>query len=83
MIKGEKPAMVENENAKKVPNKKEVEPNLYSLCLNIDHFYLPATPNLEHIFNYLNSKVGTKLQPLSMISNLNLASVLIFKAFGR
>jgi hypothetical protein len=53
MIKGEKPAMVENENAKKVPNKKEVEPNLYSLCLNIDHFYLPATPNLEHIFNYL------------------------------
>jgi hypothetical protein len=53
MIKREKPAMVQNENAKKVPNKKEVEPNLYSLCLNIDHFYWPATPNLEHIYNYL------------------------------
>jgi hypothetical protein len=30
-----------------------VEPNLYNLCLNIDHFYLPYTPNLEYLTNYL------------------------------
>lgn len=46
MMKGQKPSVIENENVKKVPSKKEVQPNLYSLCLNIDHFYLPSTPNL-------------------------------------
>lgn len=46
MLKGEKPAQLEAENTKKVPNKKDVEPNYYALCLSIDHFYRPSTPNL-------------------------------------
>jgi hypothetical protein len=53
MIKGNRSDSIEAENVKKVPNKKEVEPNLYNLCLNIDHFYLPYTPNLEYLCNYL------------------------------
>ena len=46
MMKGNRPDSIENENVKKTANKKEVEPNFYNLCLNIDHFYLPFTPNL-------------------------------------
>jgi hypothetical protein len=53
MIRGEKPTQIEAENAKKQPNKKEVEPNYYSLCLNVDNFYYPSLPNLEHLYNYL------------------------------
>ena len=52
MIKGHQPDTID-ENVKKTANKKEVEPNLYNLCLNIEHFYLPYTPNLEFLFNYL------------------------------
>lgn len=36
-----------------MPNKKEVEPNYYSLCLNIDYFYYPLAPNLEFMYNFL------------------------------
>ena len=53
MIKGNRPENIDNENSKKMPNKKEVEPNLYNLSMNIDHFYLPSTPNLEYLCNYL------------------------------
>lgn len=52
MMKGEKPSQIEGDNAKKA-SKKEVEPNFYSLCLSVDHFFLPLTPNLEPLYNYL------------------------------
>lgn len=51
-MKGEKPSQIEGDNAKKA-SKKEVEPNYYSLCLSVDHFFLPLTPNLEPLYNYL------------------------------
>lgn len=53
MIKSDKPAQLDSENAKKLPNKKEVEPNYYSLCLSIEHFYYPLAPNLELMYNFL------------------------------
>ena len=52
MMKGEKPSQIEGDNAKKA-SKKEVEPNYYGLCLSVEHFFLPLTPNLEPLYNYL------------------------------
>ena len=45
MIRDNHPTSIE-ESSKKVPVKKEVEPNFYSLCLKINPFYNPYTPNL-------------------------------------
>lgn len=53
MMKEDRPSNIDNENGKKASNKKEVEPNYFSLCLSIQEFYYPNSPSLEQLFNFL------------------------------
>ena len=52
MIKNDSPQL-DSANGKKVANKKEVEPNTYSLCLRINYLFAPFVPNLDPLYNFL------------------------------
>lgn len=75
LIKFDKDRMLKNEahqldtvNGKKIANKKEVDPNIYSLSLRINHLFAPFAPNLEPLFNFLlrnNSQLKSWYKGLS------------------
>lgn len=50
MIRGSLPTAIEDI---KRGAPKEVETNFYSMCLDIQPFYLPFTPSLDPLYNYL------------------------------
>ena len=75
LINFDKDRMLKNEahqldtvNGKKIANNKEVDPNIYSLSLRINHLFAPFAPNLEPLFNFLlrnNSQLKSWYKGLS------------------